>query len=333
MKKHVGIYKASLFPELAIYGNYVDLDRIYIINLPDERGRIQDVLIWLYAFIHMTLFRPQIFHFNWQLEGRERWLYKLPVVKYMTVHDPISHSSVKHNKEEISRQLAFSNTNRFILLSDVLKKEFSQKFDISESKIDISRMGEFSHLRLIDNTSSVFDFQYVLFFGQILSYKGLEYLCEAMTHVHTALPHLHLVIAGRGKIYFDYSKYEKESYFHILNDYIPIVELAKLLRNSLFAVCPYKDATQRGVVQTSFSCETPLIVTNVGALPKAVQNEETGIVIPPCDVSALEKAIIDLASNPSKLAVFRKNIINKWRPSMEWSSIAEKYMESYNKYK
>lgn len=332
LKKHVGIYKASKFSELAIYSNYVNLDRIYIVNLPDERRRIQDIFIWLYTFVHMILFRPQIFHFNWQLEGRERWLYKLPIVKYMTVHDPISHSSVTNEKEERSRQLAFSKVNRFILLSDVLKKEFSQKYDISESKIAISRMGEFSHLRIINKSSVDFDYQYILFFGQILSYKGLEYLCEAMIHVHSVLPNLHLIIAGRGKIYFDYSKYEKEYYFHLLNDYIPIVELAKLLRNSLFAVCPYKDATQSGVVQTSFSCETPMIVTNVGALPKAVIHEETGIVIPPCDVEALGKAIIDLASNPNKLSLFKQNIINKWRPSMEWASIAEEYMELYNKY-
>lgn len=332
LKKNVGIYKASKYAEFAIYRDYVDLNRIYIINLPDERRRIQDVFIWLYAFIHMMLFRPQIFHFNWQLEGRERWLYKLPAVKYMTVHDPISHSSVKSDREEISRLLAFSYVNRFVLLSDVLKKEFSQNYGISESKIDISRMGEFSHLRIIDKSSSNYDYQYILFFGQILSYKGLEYLCEAMTRVHTVLPNLHLIIAGRGKIYFDYSKYEKLSYFHLLNDFIPIVELAQLLQNALFAVCPYKDATQSGVVQTAFSCETPMIVTNVGALPKAVINGETGMVIPPCDVDALGKAITDLASNPSKLELFKNNIIKKWRPSMEWSSIAKKYIESYNKY-
>lgn len=332
LKKHVGIYKASKYPELAIYSNYVDLNRIYIVNLPDERRRIQDIFIWLYTFAHMILFRPQIFHFNWQLEGRERWLYKLPIIKYMTVHDPISHSSVNSEWEEKSRLLAFKNTSRFILLNNVLKKEFSQKYAIPETKIDIARMGEFSHLRCLKKNNQSFDFQYILFFGQILSYKGIEYLCEAMMRVHEKLPQLHLIIAGRGRMYFDFSQYEGLEYIHLKNDFIPISELASLLRNALFAVCPYKDATQSGVVQTSFSCETPMIVTNVGALPKAVIHEETGIVIPPCDVEALEKAIIDLASNPNKLSLFKENIINKWRPSMEWSSIAGEYMELYKKY-
>ena len=331
LKRYPCIYKASAYEEFAIYKDYVDLDKIYIINQPENMGGLQNRLLWLYTYIHILLFFPKIFHFNWQLEGRERWLYKLPVVKYMTVHDPISHSSVKNEWEEKSRLLAFKSANHYILLSDVLKDSFSEKYHIPETKIDIARMGEFSHLRSLNTTQRSFDYQYILFFGQILSYKGLEYLCEAMLHVHKKLPDLHLIIAGKGKMYFDYSKYEQLGYIHLDNGFIPIADLTNYIRNSLFVVCPYKDATQSGVVQTCFSCETPMIVTNVGALPKAVIHEETGLVVPPCDVDALASAIIELASHPNKIEHFRDNIIKKWRPSMEWSSIIDIYIKAYNK--
>ena len=331
LKRYPCIYKASAYEEFAIYKDYVDLDKIYIINQPENMGGLQTRLLWLYTYIHILLFFPKIFHFNWQLEGGERWLYKLPVVKYMTVHDPISHSSVKNEWEEKSRLLAFKSANHYILLSDVLKDSFSEKYHIPETKIDIARMGEFSHLRCLNTTQQSFGFQYILFFGQILSYKGLEYLCEAMLYVNKKLPGLHMMIAGKGKMYFDYSKYEKLGFIHLNNGFIPIADLTNYIRNSLFVVCPYKDATQSGVVQTCFSCETPMIVTNVGALPKAVIHEETGLVVPPCDTDALAKAIVELASHPNKINHFRDNIISKWRTSMEWSSIIDIYIDAYNK--
>lgn len=331
LKKLPGLYRASKYPELKVYQKYLDLRKIYIINLPDSSRKTINRLVWALVFFHMLCFWPKIFHFNWQLEGRERWLYKLPVRKYMTVHDPLSHSSVKSEWEEQSRIIAFNNSDRFILLSDVLKKTFSNKYKIPESRIDIARMGEFSHLRYLKPIEGTISFPYILFFGQILSYKGIEYLCEAMTIVHKVCPELHLVIAGNGKIYFDYSPYEGLDYIHLKNEFIPIDELAGLLQDAMFTVCPYKDATQSGVVQTSFSCNTPIIVTNVGALPKVVKHNETGLVVPPQNTKSLADAIIRLTTAPDLLNTFKKNIEHKWRPSMSWGPIADIYLQSYQK--
>lgn len=84
---------------------------------------------------------------------------------------------------------------------------------------------------------------------------------------------MNLVIAGGGQIYFDFKPYENLNYIKLINEYIPISSLSGLLQNALFAVCPYKDATQSGVVQMAFSANVPLIVTNVGDLPNAVKME------------------------------------------------------------
>lgn len=330
LKKRIGIFKASSYKELLIYKDYVDLNKIYIINLPD-RSKNKDRLIWLLTFLHMCLFRPNIFHFNWQLSGRERWLYHLPVHKCMTVHDPFSHSSVKDPNEEKERLLAFKNSNRFILLNTVQKPSFCKKYNIPEQNVDISRLGEFNHLRVLKSESLDEYKPYILFFGQILSYKGLEYLCEAMIDVHKKYPKHKLIIAGSGDIYFDYTKYAKLDYILLKNYYVSIKELAGLVKNALFSVCPYIDATQSGVVQTSFSCNTPVIVTNVGALAKYVENGITGLVIPPCDRNSLSLAIIDLLSHPEKIEQFRNNISKKWRPTMGWDSIAKIYLRFYEK--
>ena len=103
-----------------------------------------------------------------------------------------------------------------------------------------------------------------------------------------------------------------------------------LLKGCLFAVAPYKDATQSGVVQTSFSAGVPIIVTNVGTMPLMVTNEMTGYVIPPNDVNSLAYSIIKLASNKELIKEFSHNIETFWKKEMSWETIGEKYVEFYS---
>ena len=108
---------------------------------------------------------------------------------------------------------------------------------------------------------------YVLFFGRISPYKGVEYLFRAMERVHKVHPNVKVIVAGSGEMYFDASEYEKYEYVKIVNRFIELDELADLIRGALFTVCPYTDATQSGVVYSSFALNTPVIATNVGGLP------------------------------------------------------------------
>ena len=96
-------------------------------------------------------------------------------------------------------------------------------------------------------------------------------------------------------------------------------------------MCPYTDATQSGVVQTAFSLNVPTIVTDVGALPKAVTDGVTGLVVPPCDVMALATKMLYLIDNPEVLNEMRSNINDKWKTNMDWHSIGETYQNFYNK--
>ena len=332
LKEWFGVYKASDYPEFSIYKDYIDLDKIFLLNIPDGKRRFFYKLYWKWFFLKIWLMKSDVFHFTWQLgntDENEKIFYKLPCKKTMTVHDPLSHSSVVSELEEQQRVQAFDNSSHFMLLSDVLANDFCMKYTVNKTAVSCSHMGEFSHLRYIKTSQIEYKYPYILFFGQISSYKGVEYLCEAMVMIHKKHPDVHLVIAGRGEIYFDYMQYEKLEYIHLKNEYLSISDISTLLNNSLFAVCPYKDATQSGVVQTAFSCNTPMIVTNVGALPKAVQDGVTGLVVSPCNSEELAGAMDKILSNPLMLTTFRDNIEKVWRPTMDWEEIADKYIEMW----
>jgi len=330
LKKRKGIYKASEYPELAIYKDYINLNKVYLINIPSGGKEWKTKLLWFLVFVRMLMFCPRAFHFTWQLRGYERYLFHLPCKKVMTVHDPLSHSSRESEQEENDRLLSFRNADHFVLLSNVLLSSFIQKYNIKAYQVSVTKMGEFSHLNYIQLGTCEYKNPYILFFGQILSYKGIEYLCEAMLDVHKSFPDVELVIAGRGEIYFDFSSYENLKYIHLNNKYLTISDISTLLHHSLFSVCPYKEATQSGVVQTSFSCNTPMIVTNVGALPLSVQDGVTGLVVNPCDSKDLSLAIKRLLGRPHLLSAFKENIDKVWRPTVEWEPIADQYTEVWN---
>lgn len=322
------ILKANEVDAFKQYDGYLNLNNIYVVNAyHHKRYQWQSWLLWIKFFFHVYKQDANIIHFVWPPSKLEKIMYLLPWKKILTLHDPLPHSSSLSKNNEKNRIKAFSKCDKIVLLNETLRKEFMCTYNIGESKLYFNKMGEFDYLSMIKGLEK--ESEYILFFGQILSHKGIEYLCEAMTLLHTSHPKVKLIVAGNGKYYFDKKKYEELDYFEFRNYYITVPELTGLLQNCLFAVCPYKDATQSGVVQTAFSANVPLVVTNVGALPEVVKDGEFGLVVPPCDVNALYDAMLRLIETPNLLEQYRNNINLKWRPTMSWEPIAKKYIEMY----
>lgn len=325
-----GLFKASVLPEMAPYADYIDLDKVIIINDYNTHQRLlSSRLLWLKVFWHMKKQHADIFHACWPLSGLRKILFHLPCKKVLTVHDPISHSNQQNAKSEKVRRKSFELFDKLVLLSKPLLNDFLSNYNINKEKVLLNKMGEFDYLREIKQIPSNITSKYILFFGYISPYKGLEYLCEAMEEVHKQYPEVKLVIAGGGNIYFNWEHFKDENYIILRNHFVDLPELAGLLHDCEFSVCPYKDATQSGVVQTAFSMGVPMIVTNVGALPEVVKNGQNGLVVPPCDSEALAEAIINLLANPKKISAMRDNIKNVWQKEMNWQPIAEKYINCY----
>ena len=331
IEKRDFICKASEIDAFKPYSEYIDLEKIYIINsYHHKRSQWQNWLLWIKVLRHIYRQTPSVIHFVWPPVKQEKWLYLLPLKRVLTIHDPFPHSSNMSKVIERNRTFAFSKCDKIVLLNDTMMQQFIGTYKIDRSKILLNRMGEFDYLRNVRTIKNKSSKNVILFFGQIQSHKGIDILLESMIIVHRQFPDVKLVIAGKGEFYFDVKPYKELGYIEFINRYVTIPELSQLLCESLFVVCPYKDATQSGVVQTAFSANVPLIVTNVGALPDSVKDGVYGLVVPPCNVTALSDAMKKLLDNPELVANFRKNIEEEWRPSMSWEPIAEKYINLYN---
>ena len=330
MIPQTGLFKASELSEMAPYADYLDLNKVIIINdYNTHQSLLSSRILWLEVYWHMKRQHADILHACWPLSGYSKILFHLPCKKVLTVHDPICHSNQQNAKNEKVRKKSFKLFDKLVLLSSSLLDDFLIKYNIKKEKVFLNKLGEYEYLRHIKQKTSNLTYRYVLFFGYISPYKGLEYLCEAMDEVHKQYPNVKLVIAGGGGIYFDWYPYQHKDYIILRNQFIDLPDLAGLLRDCEFTICPYKDATQSGVVQTAFSMGVPMVVTNVGALPEMVKHNQYGLVVPPCDSKTLAEAIKDMLANPQKVLTMRDNIRNIWQKQMSWEPIAQKYINCY----
>ena len=248
----------------------------------------------------------------------------------LTLHDPFIHSGRETKQLERDRIRAFQHIRKIILLNKNQMDDFIKTYKVPKQYIYVSKLGMYDSITRVTPIPFKSKGPYILFFGLIAEYKGLEYLMNAMKKIHKKFPDIKLVVAGSGKFYFDVTPFRDVNFIEIHNHYISVPELAGMLYGCLFSVCPYIDATQSGVIQTAFSLNVPMVVTNVGTLPEVVKDGETGLVVPPCDVDALSNAMNHLIEHPELLESMRNNIEKNWKPSMSWGPIADKYIECYN---
>ena len=327
----LGIIKAADVQEMHAFKDVLDLNRLFFIQ-GFHRYLPHTWLVWVYALIRIKKERADIVHTTWYINNAfERFLfhYSLGKVKVLTVHDPFPHSDIANlTSEEKKRINTFKWADRFLLLNNSQMTDFSKLYGIPTKNIYSSKLGKYEVISKIGPVFPPVDGDYILFFGYIHPYKGLEYLLDAMKIVHKECPSLKLVIAGGGKLYFDDSKY-REDYFIWENRFIELPELAGFLKKTLFAICPYKDATQSGVVQTAFSTGTPVVATNVGAMAEVIDDGITGYLVPRCDSANLAEKIIYLYTHQDVLKQMKDNIISMCEKDSTWDEIAVDYAKVY----
>ena len=335
LQKHFpkyGIFHAiDIYPELKKFQQLIDTTKFYIINSPAYHMWYPKN-IWLYIKLMWTLRNYDVIHLT-DFPYYYEWFYYILRKKIvLTVHDPIPHSSAACNTPQIklNRKIGFKLLEHFIILNHAQKQECIRINSLHNKCVYDSRLGRYDYLNIYQDNIDVTENKYILFFGQIASNKGLDILLPAMQKLHESNPSIKLVIAGKGKFNFDITPYQTLEYIDIRNHFIPDEELAQLIQKSLFVVCPYRDATQSGVVMSAFAFNKPVIATNVGGFPEQVIHNQYGLIVPPEDSDALSSAMLMLCNHPDLLNTFEINIENGYTcGNRSWLHITNEIKEVY----
>lgn len=140
------------------------------------------------------------------------------------------------------------------------------------------------------------DEKVIMFFGYIRPYKGLHILIDAMKIVKKKM-NIRLLVCG--EYYGDEEKYRAhmkeadiENVTTVFSDYIPNEKVHIFFSAADVVVQPYISATQSAIAQIAYFFSSPIIATNVGALPEVVINEKSGLIVPPNNPQQLADAIL-----------------------------------------
>ncbi len=124
---------------------------------------------------------------------------------------------------------------------------------------------------------------YILFFGFIRQYKGLDLLLRAMAHEQIKKMNIKLIIAG--EFYENPEPYLQliqegslESQLILNTHYIKSDWVKYYFCAADLVVQPYHTATQSGVTQIAYHFEKPMLVTRVGGLAEMVPHQQCGYV-------------------------------------------------------
>ena len=247
-------------------------------------------------------------------------------IKIIAITDNI----IPHEKrigDHILTKYFLKSCDAFVTLSKSVLKDLSQFVD-TDLKVfiphpiydifgdKISKKSALSNLGLADNK------KYLLFFGFIRKYKGLDLLIKALSDSRLRKLDVKLIIAG--EFYDDQKEYltlinklDLRNQIIINSSFIPTEKVKDFFCASDLVAQTYRTATQSGVTQIAYHFERPMLVTDVGGLSEIVSNQKVGYVTAK-DPKAIADAINDFYIN-KKENEFVKNTIEE-KKRFSWNN-------------
>ena len=156
------------------------------------------------------------------------------------------------------------------------------------------------------------NYRYILFFGFIRDYKGLDLLLEAFSDDWFRNKPIKILVAG--EFYTDEEKYHKIIKKNKLGEHIELHTnfISNERVNLYFSAAdiiaqPYKTATQSGVTQIGYHFNKPMLVTDVGGLSEIIPHEKVGYVVKPSP-KAIAQSLINFFDK-KRSEEFGKNIL------------------------
>ena len=329
----VGLLPLNAYDEFHLFDKFVDVSKSFILNRPCKVYSWKNVKLRVEFYRFVRAVQPDVIHCTNFIDLPDFFLYFFKKKIVQIVHDPFLHSGENSFRTNLKRWVEYKVIKCFVLLNKSQQAEFISLHHLKSSYVYINRLGTYDYLNYFKKEpQEPTDKKTILFWGRISPYKGVEYLLEAMETVHKQIPNTQLVIAGSGKIYFDYSLYEGKGYIKLINRYITMEELGELLSSATVVVCPYTDATQSGVTMSAFTYQVPVIGTNVGGLPEMIDNGATGLLVPPRDSKSLAESLVGLLTSDATLKKFRNNIHDCChKGKYSWDNIAAEYIKIYQR--
>lgn len=333
-------YRESLEPSASLVAKFNRILKYYL-RLIIYAYKTDSKLVhiqWLNKFIY---FDRTILNLYYKLLGKKL---------IFTAHN--INAKKRNNKDNILNRLSlkvhYKLMDHIIVHNKKMKEELISEFNIREQKISIISFGlnvkapqiVVSKQQAVDYLKLPSNKKYILFFGGIVNYKGLDVLIKAFKLMLESDNSFHLLIAGNPREQAYYQQIEK-----LLDEikidenctrhfkYIPDSDIPYYFYAADCCVLPYKSISQSGVHALSYSYGLPVIASDVGSFKDDdVLENETGFIFKPLDHYDLKMTLIKYFNSSLylKLPQTRVHIINWARKKYSWVEIGKNTLNLYH---
>jgi glycosyltransferase involved in cell wall biosynthesis len=200
--------------------------------------------------------------------------------------------------------------DRFITVSDAVKKRISRKEGISPKKITTLYNGvdlsKFNGIYLATKNSIKTSFNISntdIVVGYVANFrpeKGYDTFIKAIPLITQTNSNIVFIAVGDGPLFGFYKQLAKElgvSSRVIFTGYRnDIRELLSIM--DIFCICSSSTEGFSNAILEAMAMQKPIIATKVGGNSEAIINEKNGFLIPPNDPAKLAEALLKLCDNP-----------------------------------
>lgn len=237
----------------------------------------------------------------------------LPLIKectrqyktFLTVHDAAAHDAAKSWYKMLRQEILYRKFYRAIDVTPHLITNSRTQQDYLSARYPSKSVRFHSFPTLVTPRISTGILQppelhgitnYILFFGRIEKYKGVDLLCEAFRMSAKLRDNYRLVIAGTGEL----PATAHENGIITINRYIADEEVAALMRGAACVVFPYISATQSGVLSLSCYFRRPTVVSDIPFFMEHVARAPIALTFSSGSVEGLVRALIKVLQSPSR---------------------------------
>jgi len=228
--------------------------------------------------------------------------------------------------------------DRIVAVANEVKRDML-RYKIPEDKIRVIDNGialeRFEKLAETKNMKNQLGFEEKIriigTIGNLGTEKGHIYLLEAAKQILDVVKDLKFLIIGDGRLRKQLEEKSEELGIkkHVIftGQRKDIPEL--LMAMDIFVLPSIKEGLPIALLE-AMAAKRPVIATRVGAIPKVIENKNTGILVEPKDVTGLRDAIMNLLNDPGRMNLFAREGFNRVCINFSSDEMGKNYLKLYN---
>lgn len=257
------------------------------------------------------------------------------------------HNIFDHDAGIIKRFLTSLIIKRLVNYSDLCilhTKENSEKLknliknNVNSIILPLGPLNDFNNLVDPNEIYEIYGLnkekKYILMFGVVRNYKGLEYAIEAIKFLKEK-GHSDYQLLVVGEIWINLRKerdlihrYGLKKEIIFINKFIPDKHIVPIFKIAEIIIYPYINATQSGSLNFALDAKKPIIATRVGGFKETLRDQVNSLLIPPKDPHKLANAILNLIENKELAKKLAENGYKYFQNNFSWNIIIVKILDA-----